>query len=140
VAAGGFDDVRGRLSGFPEDLDFWSRLAAVGRLKLIEHDIALYRIHSESISSVHGETLVHGARFIQACASARKAGTAAPDWNEFMRVRPPLTDLELARIAYRQAAAAALNGHPLRAALLSLESARRDPRFVLRRAVAQLRP
>jgi hypothetical protein len=140
-AVGGFDDDFTPANGrwYPEDLDFWARLAAVGEFTHCRSVVGEYRLNPRGSTATRALSVAEGSAFVAARIQARAEGHDLrledfrwrPTWRQRRRVS--------ARAHFFVAGAAFLNRKP--AALvhhLGL-AALNGPLFTLRRLTGMRR-
>jgi glycosyltransferase involved in cell wall biosynthesis len=111
-AVGGFDPEIKDLGGV-EDLDFISRVAALGPIRTVGEPLGAYRVHAGSTTARRFRAQRLGARFLNARALARDAGGDLT-LSEFRAARTHRTKEwfdATARALYRASGALAADGH-----------------------------
>lgn len=113
-AVGGFDDDFTPVDGrwYPEDLDFWAKLAAVGEFTHCRCVVGEYRINPRGSTATKAISVAEGAAFVAARVQARAEGRDLrredfhwrPTWNDRRRLA--------ARTHFFAAGAAFLNREP----------------------------
>jgi glycosyltransferase involved in cell wall biosynthesis len=136
-AVGGFDEA---MNGMPAgDLDFLSRVAALGSVRTVGEPLGAYRVHSGSVSARHFRTQRHAMRFLHARALAREAGGDLT-WQTYLDTRTGKTREwfeDTAAGLYRAAGARAADGHYVGAAWRFSGSVVLHPAYGLRRIKKQ---
>jgi glycosyltransferase involved in cell wall biosynthesis len=136
-AAGGFDEA---LKDMPiEDLEFLSRVAALGSIRTVGEPLGAYRVHSGSVSARHFRTQRHAMRFLHARALAREAGGDLT-WQTYLDTRTGKTREwfeDTAAALYRAAGAQAADGHYAGATWRLGVSVVLHPAYALRRIKKQ---
>lgn len=136
-AIGGFDEKLKQA----EDLDFLSRIAAVGEIQMVSNVLGAYRVRSSSLTATgHDEQQLYG-QYLQVRASARENGQPEPSFEEFRNnYRPTVWERRAAASArwFRSAGVAAMNGQPFTAGRYLIGAAVSNPVYTARRALMRL--
>lgn len=127
---GGFDESLPKAGGV-DDLDLWARLAGVGSFAVLPEPQAKYRIHSSARSIKGAEQQARAAAFVTAKHSGGFDGT-------FSEFPLRLTRLQRARVAYRAAGTAGVEGDWLFALVTILRALSLHPRFAIMRLLQQV--
>jgi glycosyltransferase involved in cell wall biosynthesis len=111
-AVGGFDPAIKDLGGV-DDLDFISRVAALGPIRTVGEPLGAYRVHSGSTTARRYRSQRLGARFLHARALAREAGgdLTLPAFRADRTHRTSEWFDDTARALYRASGALAADGH-----------------------------
>lgn len=135
---GGFDETYStHRDWFPEDLDFWARLASEGHFAHVGRPVAYYRVSATSATTTSLMLLARGGDFAAARIRAKRDGNdLSPDEFEW----EPSTDLAralYARALLRSAGVEWLNGGKVRAVIIMAHAACISPSIFAKRLLGK---
>jgi glycosyltransferase involved in cell wall biosynthesis len=138
-ALGGFDESF-RYAG-AEDIEFYSRLARLGRLGCVPEVLGSYRIHSKSVMARERLRINREAEFVRRRLAARQAGNDLT-WQEFTasyRTTWRAHRQNVVEVCYRAAALSYAESRIVRALGFCALALLLGPRYTLRRLRRQWR-
>jgi glycosyltransferase involved in cell wall biosynthesis len=131
---GGFNEEYSSTPGFPEDLDFWSRLAEVGEFFVVKQAVCAYRVHHGSKSAVNArvvETWTAYLQYVSECRCQNRPHLSFSEWRDQSDLRLQFSDY--GRLAYRRAGLAFVNRRYASALAFATVAAVCHPRYAITR-------